>query len=117
MRKKSLRQEIIELRELLEKFDSETISKAKKYDEIQSYLASVKLKAKSGIKFNENAFSYSVVVDYSSPKLELLIDENENVVASPTFKAINMLNLISYEDMEEIAKNIMLAKKKNKGEM
>lgn len=117
MRKKSLRQEISELRELLEKLNSDTTQKAKKCEEIQSYLDSVKLKAKSSVKFNENAFGYSVVVEYTAPKLELLIDENENVVASPTFKAINMLNLISYDDMEEIAKNIMLAKKKNKGEM
>lgn len=101
-----------------EKFDeltAETIRKAKKYDELKDYLSKVKFSVdKITLVLDKKDFVYGVKVEYNIPPITLFVDSDGGQVTNERFKAINMLDLISFDDMAKIKQKINEAINKNK---
>lgn len=92
---------------------SSTIEKVKKYEELIKYLEDVKIQV-DNVKeiFDENGNCF-VMVNYKIPPVKIYIDGDGSTIPNARFKAINMLNLISFEEMQNISSHIESAKRKN----
>ena len=111
--KKKIIEDIEHIKSTLDYMTKETFYKAQKYDEWKTYLNNIKFQTKSHPTFNKNDGSCGVVVNYSL-SLNLILDDNNEIIGNDVFKAINMLNLISLEDMNNISETIKAAIKQNK---
>lgn len=99
--------------ELKKALDPKRQEKAELYDEMVKQLSQVQLSVKKAyVSIREDGL-YQVVVEYSVPTQYVVIDSENIANCSDTFKAINDLNLINYEDMVRIQKKIDEAKKEN----
>lgn len=105
-RLKIIDQKIDRLTELLEsneikqlRLDSEELKK------IKDLLAHVKFKIKEVRAVdNQNTGGKSVIVTYELPRIVLELDENGNPNKNEFFYSVNMLNLVSFEDMMKVQK-------------
>lgn len=90
-----------------------TLLKAKsdKLDEIEQYLTNVHLKVS---KIVESPIDESLKVFYEINPISLRFDSNGSLKVDEEFKAINMLNLISLDDMQRLSYSINAMGKKIK---
>lgn len=111
----SIRKDLKAIKEELSNMNSSAIiDKAKKYDELISYLADIKFDVESvKTAYDDNGTCF-VIVNYKIPSVKLYVNEDGSTIPNNRFKAINMLNLISFEEMSKIAAYIEEAKIKNK---
>lgn len=89
--------------------------KLKQYESTMNYLNDVSLKVANVRTIVDKNGSMAVEVSYSIPKQIVCFDDENNVILNKTFKAINRLNLISFEDMKKISDKMDEAKMKNGG--
>ena len=105
--------DIKEIKTTLNEIASDTLEKARKYDELMKYLSKIKLELeKAALSYNQDG-TYNVKVNYKMPYVLLSFDGDGNVIQNERFTAINMLNLISIDDMMKISEVINEAKNKN----
>lgn len=105
--------DIKEIKETLNKVTGEALNKSIKYDELINRIEKVKINVqKVSLSYNQDG-TYNVKVDYSIPNILLSFDSDGNIIQNERFTAMNMLNLISIEDMMKISACIENAKKKN----
>ena len=109
-----LKKDITEIKDKFGKLTEETINKAKKYDELNQYLKNVRLNV-TGLAetYDIEKMRNKIVVSYSIDPINIYIDMDNNVSVNETFKSINMLNLISFDDMAKITNKIEQIKKNN----
>ena len=89
-------------------------SKSQKYDEMIEYLKDIKIKVgKIELKIDNHGQLF-LKVNYEMPVQEIRFDDDNNIVENKMFKAINMLNLISFEDMRKIQVLLEEAQNENK---
>lgn len=127
--KKQILEEIQELRKTVEnlvednehlKKQVDTLSgknqeKIKQYESTKNYLNDIKINVANVKHIVDKNGSVAVEVSYSIPKQIVYFDDENNVTLNKTFKAINMLNLISFKDMQIISDKIDEAKMRNGG--
>jgi uncharacterized protein YoxC len=104
-----------ELKKQVNTFSDKNQEKIKKYEMMMDYLNDIKVSVSNVRTIVEKNGSMVVEVSYSIPKQIVYFDDENNVILNKTFKAINMLNLISFEDMKRISDKIDEAKMKNGG--
>lgn len=105
--------DIKEIKKTLNNLTRSTYSKAQKYDDLSSRLEKIKIKVdKVGTVYDAQG-NKQVKVNYSVGPLYVTIDEDGNLKADEMFVAINYLDLISFEDMAKIQKEIAKNSKKN----
>jgi len=98
-------------KEIKAMLDPRTIEKCKKYDEIVKNLENVKLKVKNVSNVIGTDGLPHVIVSYGQVVETVIIEGGGSVESSPMFKAINLLDLISYGDMRKVSAAIDEAKK------
>lgn len=102
---KKVKQDIEEIKEKVDKIlDGSIVNKANKCDFYERNLKNIKLKV-SRIKpvlFENNI---GITIEYEIKPVTIYLD-GENVFPNEVFKSINLLDLISYEDMAKIQKKI-----------
>lgn len=109
-----LRKNVEEIKTMLTEMTKETAFKAKEYDKIIELLKKFHIKvSKINTVLNQD-FTYSVKIEYSIPSIELKVDKGDYSSSNDAFKAINLLNLLSIEDMTLISKEIEKAKRLSK---
>lgn len=110
-----LKEKVNKTEEILSALGKGAMEKSRKYDETLNYLKNIKIDVKNiDIVFNENA-TYGVKIEYDIKPVILMIDSTTNeTITDQRMKAMNMLNLISYQDMSKISKAIKECKVKNK---
>ena len=87
--------------------------KAQKYDDIKRLLDVVTIKVSNCVSSMGDDGKFDVTVEYSIPTQ--VIDFDEDVVRqNEVVRALNLLGLISADDMEKIAKQIVVAGRLNK---
>lgn len=88
--------------------------KAKKYEEQQELLKNIKLKVKKTNLFLNNDGQVGVNIEYEVPKVKIYFDDDGEIIKNEKFYAINSLDLISNEDMQNVAAIIEEATRRNK---
>ena len=89
-------------------------TKIKKYNEMVEFLKDVKISV-SKVNFNVNdRGSIGVDIHYHIPKQSIYFNDENEIIMNKTFRAINMLNLISLDDMQKISILLEDAKRKNR---
>ena len=96
---KALKKDIEEIKNFLV---GDTQAKAKKLDEILYYLSNIKLDVASVTRVPDDNGKPCIRVIYSVPYIFINFDDNGEIIENETFKSINMLNLISFDDMMKI---------------
>lgn len=89
----------------------ENLSKAKKYDELKKLTSNVSLSVKNIVKSVDSNGNDFIRVTYNVPDVILYLDDNGDILHNPQFYAINMLDLISNDDMQKLADYIADVKK------
>lgn len=116
----SVRKDLKEVKKLVEEIHSQyatAFKKARLYDEQKELLKHIKFVVKDcQTVFNENTLAYSVVVRYELPKVQVDFEVGGEQMQNDRLRAINLLDLISAEDMEKIRKKLQEAEKLTKGE-
>lgn len=111
----TVKSEIKEIKAMLADMNDGTTYKAKQYDQQKERLQNIKLEVeKASVFFDATNGVYGVKVEYAVPPALIYITDNGEVVASDTFKSINLLNLISFDDMKKIQAKIDEAVKHTK---
>lgn len=112
--KKDILNETKKIQEDLKFLTKEYQSKSQKYDEMIEYLKDIKIKVgKIELKIDNHGQLF-LKVNYEMPVQEIRFDDDNNIVENKMFKAINMLNLISFEDMRKIQVLLEEAQNENK---
>lgn len=112
--KKQILEKLQALEEKVNTLSGENQIKIKKYEEQKEYLKDFNMKvSKTDYVVDKNG-NIGIEVHYSVPKQIIQFDDENNMIPNKTFKAINMLNLISMEDMQQISYLLDEAKKRNK---
>jgi len=102
---KKVKKEISEINEKLDKLlNSGIFNKAERCDFLEQNLKNIKLKV-SKIKPVLFESNIGVTIEYEIAPVTVYLD-GENIFPNETFKSINFLNLISFEDMSKIQKKI-----------
>lgn len=102
---KKIKQEIDEINKKLDALlNSGIMNKANKCDFLEQNIKNIKLKV-SRIKPVLLESNVGVTIEYEIAPVTVYLD-NGNVFPNETFKSINLLNLISFEDMQKIQKKI-----------
>lgn len=112
--KKDILKDVQEIKKDLEIFTSEAQFKIKKYEEIMEYLKDIKINVSNIKPIINDKGTVNVEITYSIPKQIIEFDDENNIVVNKVFKAINMLNLISFEEMEKISFMLEKAKVQNR---
>lgn len=105
---KEMKKQVDEVHDLL---DKTIIFKAKKYDEIMLYLKNISLDLKID-KFINELGEDEYKLTYSLPSVNLRFDEKGELQENLLFTSINMLDLISVEDIQKLLK--IISEEKNK---
>ena len=103
--------DIKEIKDKVNLINEKTLHKSQKYDDIIEKLKTIKIKV-TKVSLYMNDGKWDVKVDYDVPTNIIKVDENTSY-QNEMFTNINILNLISMEDMVKIAKKIEEAKIKN----
>jgi hypothetical protein len=113
-----LRKDIKEIKDSIKQINSNLdktiIEKAKKFDELSENLKKVELKIKSAKMHISDSGEEQLKIEYEINPIYLQFDQDNNIVCNPEFYAINMLNLISPQDMQKMSLAIERAKIKKK---
>ena len=113
-----LRKDIKEIKDSIKQINSNLdktiIEKAKKFDELSENLKKVELKIKSAKMHISDSGEEQLKIEYEINPIYLQFDPDNNIVYNPEFYAINMLNLISPQDMQKMSLAIERAKIKKK---
>ena len=80
-------------------------------EEIKRLLSNIELKVKSIIEVPGENGSTDLRIIYEAPQIILKFDDNNEPYENNVFKSINMLNLISIDDMQKIVNAIKNRKK------
>jgi len=103
----TVKSEIKEIKAILADMNDKSVYKAKLYDEQKDRLKNIKLKVeKAAVFFDPSNGVYGVKVEYSAPTALIYITDDGEVVANDAFKSINLLDLISFDDMKKIQAEI-----------
>lgn len=98
-----------------ESFTKENNWKIKKHDELNEYLKYIKLGVKDvKLVINDNGL-VGLEIEYQAPTIKVFLDEDGTVMKNNCFYAINMLNMIPFDDMSKITLELDKAKQINKG--
>lgn len=106
-----LRKDVKEIKETLNEITKTALKKAQLYEKQLEWLSKVEIKVKKVSTVLNSDMTTGVKIEYYIPPIQINIDENGNVGTNEMFKAINMLDLISFEDMGKISSEIAKAKK------
>lgn len=111
-----LRKDVKDIKEMVSEMTLKTINKAHKYDELKEDLKKVRFKVSRCVpQFDPNSAQFFITIRYEIDPVVLKFDpETGDILGNERFKAINMLDLISFEDMNLIRDEIDVAKRKNK---
>ena len=109
----SLRKDVKIIKQQLEDLGKDLFKKAREYDVLSEEVKKVKLDVKNVSLFVDEFGSTSVNVEYSIPPVKIFFDSDGQILKNERFIAMNMLDLITLEDMEKIAIKINLAKERN----
>ena len=107
----SLRKDVKDIKELVEQMSKETLHKAKEYDRLIELLKMIPVRVSKIHTSMNKDLTYSVKIEYGLPAVELKVDKNTYAPNTESFKAINLLNLLSMEDAQKISREIEKAKK------
>lgn len=99
--------------ETLKILKSNFLAKAEEYDKVMKYLSHIKLKCSIQNCLDIAGNTY-LKLEYKMEPIEIHFDDSNNVIENTTFKAINYLNLISFNDMKNISHKIDVIKKRRK---
>lgn len=106
-----IKKHIEEINESLKALSGENMEKLKQFEIIEEQLKKIKIKVKNvAISIDEYGNEF-LNINYELPTIKLKFDDNKEVEINEEFRAINLLNLISFEDMEKIQKAIDKIKK------
>lgn len=106
-----IKKHIEEINESLKALSGENMEKLKQFEIIEEQLKKIKIKVKNvAISIDEYGNEF-LNINYELPTIKLKFDNNKEVEINEEFRAINLLNLISFEDMEKIQKAIDKIKK------
>lgn len=108
-----IRKDIKEIKSRIDCLTTETINKAKKYDELIKDLSKIKLKIKKTSFYVDNYGKVGIKVDYQVPQVFLNFDDNNEVIKDELFYVLNTLNLIPIEDQLKISEEIRKAQNQN----
>lgn len=112
---KEIKQDVKKVTSTVDSLTAETIEKAKKYDEMKEYLSNIKFSVdKINLILDKSDFVYAVKIEYKIPPVTIFVDSDGQQAVNQRFKSINMLDLISFDDMQKITKKIEEAKNKNR---
>lgn len=112
--KKKIMEQLTEIQGKMDTLTAENQQKIKKYEEITEYLGDIKINvSKIDFVVDKNG-NVGIEVSYTIPKQKVEFDDENHLIQNKTFKAINMLNLISFDDMQKISNKLDDAKMKNK---
>lgn len=106
-----IKKEIQEIKNFLETLTEENQKKLKDYELKKELLENVKLSVKNIATTIDEFGKPVLIVNYEMPTVKVLFDENNDIVLNETFRAINLLNLIDYDDMLKIGEKIDSIKK------
>lgn len=112
--KKEVTNKLSNIESKINDLSNNTASKAKKYDELISFINEIKFDLKNVSLFVNDYGSVGVKIDYTLPSIKIGFDEEGKIIKNNRFVAINQLNLISLEDMKKISNKIEEAKTKNR---
>lgn len=88
--------------------------KAKKYDELMSYLKKINFNIEKIIPTVDDLGNTKYCITYKSPTIIQEFDEEGNPVKNDFIYSINMLNLVSVEDWSKLQQIYDSEKQKNK---
>lgn len=113
---KEIKSTIVELKNSFDEIMGDALKKSKKCDEMSNYISNIQLDvARVDLVFNQETAKYGIKITYGIKPIELYFDSTINDFASnETFKSINMLNLISVDDMAKIVNKVNFARDRNK---
>lgn len=103
-----------DLEEVKSSLDKSVIEKAKRMDRTAEWLSNVKVGLKSIKLTMTETGEEQLKVEYEIPPIYLQFAPDNTIVFNPAFYSINMLDLISADDMVKIGKAIEKAKIKKK---
>lgn len=86
----------------------------KDYKEQCELLSHIHLELKNVRTVERDDGSYYLEVSYKTPVVHISFNEEGKLVRNDFFRSVNMLNLLSQEDTERIAKEISAAERKIK---
>lgn len=103
---KKVKDDIKEIKDSVDKLlDSGVFNKANRCDFLEQNLKNIKLKV-SKIKPTLIESNIGLTISYEIAPITIFIDDENVICPNETFKSINLLNLISFEDMQKIQKKI-----------
>ena len=115
----SLRKDIKAIKQMVEEMHKDyddLLKKERKLAEQTELLKHVKFVVKrADTMFNQNTLSYGVVVEYELPKVQVDFEVGGEQMTNDRLRASNMLDLISFDDMQKIKQALDEAKKLNEG--
>lgn len=97
--------------EIIKILNGDLKEKALEGEEIKRLLSNIELKVKSIIEVPGENGSTDLRIIYEAPQIILKFDDNNEPYENNIFKSINMLNLISIDDMQKIVNAIKNRKK------
>lgn len=97
--------------EIIKILNGDLKEKALEGEEIKRLLSNIELKVKSIIEVPGENGSTDLRIIYEAPQIILKFDDNNEPYENNVFKSINMLNLISIDDMQKIVNAIKNRKK------
>lgn len=77
--------------------------RAKRADELENYISKIELKVKSVSEVPGADGKTDIRVVYEIPQIIIKFDDSGEIIENEVFRAINMLNLISFDDMLKIS--------------
>lgn len=115
----SLRKEVKEIKRMVEEMHKDyddLLKKERKLVEQTELLKHIKFTVKRcDTMFNQNTLSYSVLIEYELPKVQVDFEVGGEQMTNDRLRAINLLDLITLDDMQKIRRELDKAEKLNKG--
>lgn len=103
---KKIKQEISDINKKLDTLlDGRLLNKANKCDFYEQNIKNIKLKV-SKIKPVLIESNIGITIEYQIAPITLFLDDGNVVCPNETFKSINLLDLVSFEDMQKIQRKI-----------
>ena len=106
-----LRKDVKEIKDTLNQVTKTALTKANLYEKQLELLSKIKIEVKKVSTVLNPNLTTGIKVEYYIPPIQINIDSEGNVENNEMFKAINLLDLISFEDMGKISSEIAKAKK------
>ena len=111
------RKDIKEIKETVDKINNsiakDTLQKLSKLEELEKNLSHISFKVKNIVEKYEEDGNKSLKIEYIVEPIKLVFDANGEMFFDNKFYSINMLNLISFDDMNKIQKAINKISKEN----